>query len=172
MKFVYKHIWQLRTQSHYPTCESRFLLLFWVLVGWMECTCVLFWFSKKLRKESIVFKLLSFLRAQKMVFFTCNACGESLKKAQVEKHYLHKCRQCEVLTCVDCHKVRTAKWIESLAENRVLEITIYLFNIHRIFPEIRTKNTPNAFQRKRNIVLKAGNPKPMRIKVPKSRKSG
>ncbi len=41
-----------------------------------------------------------------MVFFTCNACGESLKKNQVEKHYRHKCRSCEVLTCVDCHKVR------------------------------------------------------------------
>ena len=41
-----------------------------------------------------------------MVFFTCNACGESLKKNQVEKHYRFKCRQCEVLTCVDCHKVR------------------------------------------------------------------
>ncbi|TRY63558.1 hypothetical protein TCAL_08201 [Tigriopus californicus] len=39
-----------------------------------------------------------------MVFFTCNACGESLKKNQVEKHYMHKCRRCEVLTCVDCHK--------------------------------------------------------------------
>ena len=39
-----------------------------------------------------------------MVFFTCNACGASLKKNQVEKHYLHQCRQCEVLTCIDCLK--------------------------------------------------------------------
>lgn len=39
-----------------------------------------------------------------MVFFTCNSCGESLKKSQVEKHYKFKCRSCEVLTCVDCHK--------------------------------------------------------------------
>ena len=40
-----------------------------------------------------------------MVFFTCDACGESLKKAQVEKHYKFKCRSCSVLTCVDCQKV-------------------------------------------------------------------
>ncbi|KAK7469790.1 hypothetical protein BaRGS_00036217 [Batillaria attramentaria] len=39
-----------------------------------------------------------------MVFFNCNACGESLKKNQVEKHYLTKCRRCEVLSCVDCGK--------------------------------------------------------------------
>lgn len=38
-----------------------------------------------------------------MVFFTCNACGESLKKAQVEKHLL-KCRGCQVLSCIDCGK--------------------------------------------------------------------
>ncbi|XP_067312821.1 cell growth-regulating nucleolar protein [Pseudorasbora parva] len=38
-----------------------------------------------------------------MVFFTCDACGESLKKAQVEKHLL-KCRACAVLSCIDCGK--------------------------------------------------------------------
>merc|ERR1711973_376844 len=37
-----------------------------------------------------------------MVFFTCDSCGESLKKNQVEKHYKFKCRSCSVLTCVDC----------------------------------------------------------------------
>lgn len=36
-----------------------------------------------------------------MVFFTCDSCGESLKKAQVEKHLL-KCRSCQVLSCIDC----------------------------------------------------------------------
>ncbi|KAF6731781.1 Cell growth-regulating nucleolar protein [Oryzias melastigma] len=36
-----------------------------------------------------------------MVFFTCNACGESLKKAQVEKH-VNICRGCQVLSCIDC----------------------------------------------------------------------
>ncbi|XP_053314252.1 cell growth-regulating nucleolar protein [Spea bombifrons] len=38
-----------------------------------------------------------------MVFFTCNACGESLKKAQVEKH-VTICRNCECLSCIDCGK--------------------------------------------------------------------
>ncbi|KAJ0069132.1 hypothetical protein NL108_018524 [Boleophthalmus pectinirostris] len=38
-----------------------------------------------------------------MVFFTCGACGESLKKAQVEKH-VTLCRGCEVLSCIDCGK--------------------------------------------------------------------
>ena len=37
-----------------------------------------------------------------MVFFTCNACGASLKKNQVEKHYQYKCPSCEVLSCMDC----------------------------------------------------------------------
>lgn len=39
----------------------------------------------------------------KMVFFTCNGCGESLKKAQVDKH-VNMCRGCQVLSCIDCGK--------------------------------------------------------------------
>nr|XP_039318446.1 cell growth-regulating nucleolar protein-like [Saimiri boliviensis boliviensis] len=35
-----------------------------------------------------------------MVFFTCNACGESVKKIQVEKH-VSVCRNCECLSCID-----------------------------------------------------------------------
>ncbi|XP_016059209.1 PREDICTED: cell growth-regulating nucleolar protein [Miniopterus natalensis] len=38
-----------------------------------------------------------------MVFFTCNACGESVKKVQVEKH-VAICRSCECLSCIDCGK--------------------------------------------------------------------
>ncbi|XP_023580093.1 cell growth-regulating nucleolar protein isoform X2 [Octodon degus] len=38
-----------------------------------------------------------------MVFFTCNACGESVKKIQVEKH-VSACRNCECLSCIDCGK--------------------------------------------------------------------
>ncbi|KAK3520574.1 hypothetical protein QTP70_027332 [Hemibagrus guttatus] len=38
-----------------------------------------------------------------MVFFTCNACGESLKKAQIPKH-TSMCRGCQVLSCIDCGK--------------------------------------------------------------------
>ncbi|KAI6056256.1 LYAR [Marmota monax] len=36
-----------------------------------------------------------------MVFFICNACGESVKKIQVEKH-VSVCRNCECLSCIDC----------------------------------------------------------------------
>ncbi|XP_067126560.1 cell growth-regulating nucleolar protein [Centruroides vittatus] len=39
-----------------------------------------------------------------MVFFTCNACGQAIKKNQVEKHYTSQCRNCEVLSCMDCGK--------------------------------------------------------------------
>eukprot|EP00092_Neocalanus_flemingeri_P032156 GFUD01034948.1.p1 GENE.GFUD01034948.1~~GFUD01034948.1.p1 ORF type:complete len:482 (+),score=205.87 GFUD01034948.1:70-1446(+) len=39
-----------------------------------------------------------------MVYFTCNACGEQLKKPSVEKHYTQKCRKCTMLTCIDCLK--------------------------------------------------------------------
>uniref|UniRef100_A0A2K6F7T4 Cell growth-regulating nucleolar protein n=1 Tax=Propithecus coquereli TaxID=379532 RepID=A0A2K6F7T4_PROCO len=38
-----------------------------------------------------------------MVFFTCNACGESVKKVQVEKH-VSVCRNCDCLSCIDCGK--------------------------------------------------------------------
>ncbi|XP_072262551.1 cell growth-regulating nucleolar protein [Pyxicephalus adspersus] len=38
-----------------------------------------------------------------MVFFTCDACGESLKKGQVEKHTAI-CRNCQCLSCIDCGK--------------------------------------------------------------------
>ncbi|XP_006016835.1 cell growth-regulating nucleolar protein isoform X1 [Alligator sinensis] len=38
-----------------------------------------------------------------MVVFTCNACGESVKKGQVEKH-VNICRRCQCLSCMDCGK--------------------------------------------------------------------
>ncbi|XP_064142151.1 cell growth-regulating nucleolar protein [Loxodonta africana] len=38
-----------------------------------------------------------------MVFFTCNACGDSVKKGQVEKH-VAVCGSCECLSCIDCGK--------------------------------------------------------------------
>ncbi|KAI4826746.1 hypothetical protein KUCAC02_030179 [Chaenocephalus aceratus] len=38
-----------------------------------------------------------------MVVFTCNGCGESLKKAQVDKH-VNMCRGCQSLSCMDCGK--------------------------------------------------------------------
>ncbi|NXD78932.1 LYAR protein, partial [Halcyon senegalensis] len=38
-----------------------------------------------------------------MVVFTCSTCGESVKKAQVEKH-VNICRNCQCLSCMDCGK--------------------------------------------------------------------
>jgi cell growth-regulating nucleolar protein len=38
-----------------------------------------------------------------MVFFVCETCNESLKKNKVETHS-YSCRNCWVLTCVDCNK--------------------------------------------------------------------
>lgn len=40
-----------------------------------------------------------------MVFFTCNNCGESVKKPGVEKHYNTKCRNNpKNVSCMDCQK--------------------------------------------------------------------
>ncbi|GIY23251.1 cell growth-regulating nucleolar protein [Caerostris extrusa] len=38
-----------------------------------------------------------------MVFFTCNACGQSVKKNQVENH-TYQCRDCQSVSCMDCNK--------------------------------------------------------------------
>merc|ERR1712126_126756 len=38
----------------------------------------------------------------KMVSFICDACGNTVKKTQVEKHYTTVCRNCSVLSCLDC----------------------------------------------------------------------
>ena len=46
-----------------------------------------------------------------MVYFTCDACGEQLKKPSVEKHYTQKCRDCYKLTCIDCLKVFQPLWL-------------------------------------------------------------
>ena len=40
-----------------------------------------------------------------MVTFICGICGESLKKAQVNKHCETKCRNAWSFTCMDCNKV-------------------------------------------------------------------
>uniref|UniRef100_A0A1B0G8Y6 Zinc finger C2H2 LYAR-type domain-containing protein n=1 Tax=Glossina morsitans morsitans TaxID=37546 RepID=A0A1B0G8Y6_GLOMM len=40
-----------------------------------------------------------------MVFFICNHCGESVKKAAVEKHYNTKCnKRAKNVCCMDCQK--------------------------------------------------------------------
>ena len=37
-----------------------------------------------------------------MVNFICDACGQTIKKQKVEKHYQTECRNCSVLSCIDC----------------------------------------------------------------------
>lgn len=39
-----------------------------------------------------------------MVFFCCNACGQSVKKNAVEKHWQAECARCWILSCLDCGK--------------------------------------------------------------------
>lgn len=39
-----------------------------------------------------------------MVVFTCNNCGESLRKQKVAQHYMTRCRRKPNLSCVDCFK--------------------------------------------------------------------
>ncbi|XP_055940112.1 cell growth-regulating nucleolar protein-like isoform X2 [Argiope bruennichi] len=38
-----------------------------------------------------------------MVFFTCNSCGTSVKKNQVENH-TYQCRSCQSVSCMDCNQ--------------------------------------------------------------------
>lgn len=40
----------------------------------------------------------------RMVSFICNACGQTVRKNQVEKHYQTQCSSCCVLSCIDCGK--------------------------------------------------------------------
>lgn len=39
-----------------------------------------------------------------MVFFQCETCISTLKKKQVETHYLTQCRNAHVFTCLSCNK--------------------------------------------------------------------
>ena len=62
--------------------------------------------------KRILIHLLLFVFSEiEMVYFTCDACGEQLKKPSVEKHYTQKCRDCYKLTCIDCLKVWLTKLV-------------------------------------------------------------
>ena len=37
-----------------------------------------------------------------MVYFQCETCCETLKKKQVENHYLHQCRNATHFMCLSC----------------------------------------------------------------------
>ena len=40
-----------------------------------------------------------------MVYFQCETCIETLKKKQVENHYLHQCKNAQYFRCITCHKL-------------------------------------------------------------------
>ena len=40
-----------------------------------------------------------------MVYFQCETCIESLKKNQIEKHFLHQCRQAHTFSCLTCFQL-------------------------------------------------------------------
>ena len=39
-----------------------------------------------------------------MVYFQCETCVETLKKKQVEHHYLHDCKNAHSFICLTCHQ--------------------------------------------------------------------
>ena len=39
-----------------------------------------------------------------MIYFQCESCYETLKKKQVEPHYLHQCKNAHKFTCLTCQK--------------------------------------------------------------------
>ena len=40
-----------------------------------------------------------------MVYFQCETCIETLKKKQVENHYMHQCKNAQYFRCITCHKL-------------------------------------------------------------------
>ena len=40
-----------------------------------------------------------------MVYFQCETCIATLKKKQVENHYLHECKNAKYFRCITCHQV-------------------------------------------------------------------
>ncbi|CAG2216982.1 LYER [Mytilus edulis] len=65
------------------------------------------------RKQKQAFPCFELLEVE-MVVFTCSQCNESLKKNQVEKHFQTRCRNCNMISCVDCGK---DFWGDSYAEH-------------------------------------------------------
>ncbi|KAB7497322.1 Cell growth-regulating nucleolar protein [Armadillidium nasatum] len=49
-----------------------------------------------------------------MVFFTCNNCGECLKKNAVQNHNF-RCRTSQGVSCMDCHKVFGEDFVNHLS---------------------------------------------------------
>ena len=48
-----------------------------------------------------------------MVYFQCEICCSSLKKKQVENHYLYECKKSNIFTCLSCGKQFDRETIKS-----------------------------------------------------------
>ncbi|KRY61301.1 Cell growth-regulating nucleolar protein [Trichinella britovi] len=58
-------------------------------------------FDEKLALLHAIYSQWQLANVFEMVFFTCNGCGESVKKVQVVRHRM-RCRRSYVVSCMDC----------------------------------------------------------------------
>ncbi|KRX26101.1 Cell growth-regulating nucleolar protein [Trichinella nelsoni] len=58
-------------------------------------------FDEKLVQLNTIHSQWQSANVFEMVFFTCNGCGESVKKVQVARHRM-RCRRSYVVSCMDC----------------------------------------------------------------------
>ncbi|KRX68628.1 Cell growth-regulating nucleolar protein [Trichinella sp. T9] len=58
-------------------------------------------FDEKLGLLDAIYSQWQSANVFEMVFFTCNGCGESVKKVQVVRHRM-RCRRSYVVSCMDC----------------------------------------------------------------------
>ncbi|KRZ63428.1 Cell growth-regulating nucleolar protein [Trichinella nativa] len=58
-------------------------------------------FDEKLALLDAIYSQWQSANVFEMVFFTCNGCGESVKKVQVVRHRM-RCRRSYVVSCMDC----------------------------------------------------------------------
>ncbi|KRY40928.1 Cell growth-regulating nucleolar protein [Trichinella spiralis] len=58
-------------------------------------------FDEKLAQLTYIHSQWQSANVFEMVFFTCNGCGESVKKVQVVRHRM-RCRRSYVVSCMDC----------------------------------------------------------------------
>lgn len=108
-------------------------------------------------------------QASAMVFFSCEGCNETLKKAQVEKH-IRRCN-CPV-SCVDCskvfpgltyHQVGSKMMLEDIKHTSITSLqylsegraVIHLISVVLSFPFMiyhhHSGSIPHVFQKPKNM---------------------
>ena len=97
-----------------------------------------------------------------MVFFTCNSCGESLKKNKVDKH-LMQC-QSRSISCVDCGK--------DFTYFSFFKINPFLKFYHKLILDMITILTINAFLKTRNMEDLIINQRKTHQKVGQNKRNG